>query len=288
MSSALATVGRFARASRRLGTWSLPERPAVMAIVNLTPDSFSDGGRTAPVDLRERVAELIAAGADILDVGAESTRPGAAPVSAAEQLARLAPLFDLLPEISIPVSIDTQSVTVAAAALTAGAEIINDVSGGRRESAMAATVAAAGGVLIAMHMRGDPRTMDSLAQYRDIAAEVVSEWGAARDAAVAAGLPMPDVWFDPGIGLPKSSQQNWQVLRAFVARRPVAVPCVYGISRKSFVAFGEADAQKRDAASVALATLLAAAGVDVLRMHDVAGARRAVDVATAMASEVAA
>ena len=259
-----------------------------MAIVNLTPDSFSDGGCIGSAGLRARIDELVAAGADLLDVGAESTRPGAAPVSAAEQLARLAPLLDLLPEIPIPVSIDTQSVAVATAALAAGAEIINDVSGGRREVAMPAAVAAAGGVLIAMHMRGDPQTMDSLAHYEDIAAEVVGEWAAARDAAVSAGLPGPDVWFDPGIGFAKSVEQNWQLLRALAARRPVGVPIVYGISRKRFVAFGEADARRRDAASVALATLLASAGADVLRMHDVAGARRAVDVAMAMTSAVAA
>jgi dihydropteroate synthase len=125
--------------------------------------------------------------------------------------------------------------------------------------------------------------MDSLARYDEIAAEVVGEWIDARDAAAAAGLPSSDVWFDPGIGFAKSVEHNWQLLRAFSARRPVDVPIVYGISRKRFVAFGEADARRRDAASVALATLLAAAGADVLRMHDVAGARRAVDVAMAMA-----
>lgn len=288
MGAGLATVGRVCRPSRRLGFWSLPERPAVMAVVNLTPDSFSDGGRVGPAELRGRLEELAAAGADLLDIGAESTRPGAGDVSADEQCRRLDPLFGCLGDIPLPVSIDTRSARVASLALSAGAEIINDVSAGRADAAMAAVVARSGGVLIAMHMRGTPATMDEFARYDDIRAEVLGEWTEARDSLAAGGMAAADVWFDPGIGFAKTADQNWRLLRTIVASRPVEVPVVVGASRKRFLAFGESDPRRRDAASVALAGLLAAGGVDVLRMHDVAGARRAVDVAMCMGEGAAA
>lgn len=253
-----------------------------MGIINLTPDSFSDGalidGRDA---LRRRIDELIEAGADLLDFGAESTRPGAVPVAADEQLRRLEPLFDLLPGIPVAVSLDTRSATVAEAGLAAGVEIVNDVSAGRADPSMAVVVAAAGAVMIAMHARGTPTTMDALTDYGDLVAEVVAEWRAAVASAVAAGLPESDVWFDPGLGFAKTVEQNWRLVRACAEARLVDVPVVIGHSRKRFVAFGESDPRRRDAASVALAGLLAVRRIDVLRMHDVAGARRAVEVAQA-------
>lgn len=282
MTSPFAQIGRQDRPSRRLGVWRLPARTAVMAIINLTPDSFSDGASVDGRDaLRRRVDELIESGADLLDVGAESTRPGAATVEADEQLRRLEPLFDLLPDLPVAVSLDTRSARVAEAGLAAGVEIINDVSAGRADLRMPATVAHAGAVLIAMHSRGTPATMDAMTDYEDLVAEVVAEWRQASTAAITAGMSAADVWFDPGLGFAKTAEQNWRLVRACAEARLVDVPVVIGHSRKRFVAFGEPDPRLRDAASVALAALLAARRVDVVRMHDAAGARRAVEVAQA-------
>ncbi|MDQ1468136.1 MAG: dihydropteroate synthase, partial [Actinomycetota bacterium] len=233
----------------------LPDR-SVMGVVNVTPDSFSDGGRF--LDPRRAVAhgrELVAAGADLLDVGGESTRPGADPVAVDEELRRVLPVVEALAaDAAVPVSIDTSKAAVAAAALRAGAAIVNDVTAGLGDPDLLAVVAGAGAALIAMHMQGEPRTMQQAPHYDDVTREVAAFLTARLDAARAAGIRADALLADPGIGFGKTIDHNLELLaRLADLRAAVGVPIVAGASRKTFLGklTGDALPSDRDDATLA-------------------------------------
>jgi dihydropteroate synthase len=262
--------------------WALPRsrlpegRTLIMGIVNATPDSFSDGGAYDPV---ERGVTLAGEGADIVDVGGESTRPNAAPIDAAEERRRTEPVIrELARRLRVPISVDTTKAEVAAAALDAGAEIVNDVSGGLRDPALLRVASGAG--LVLMHTRGTPREMQSRAVYADLHAEVLRELGEALERARAAGIPDERIVLDPGLGFAKTGAHNLTLLRRLRELTQLGRPLVIGASRKSFIgtATGRAP-NERVAGSVAAAVLGAWNGAAVLRVHDVAATREALAVA---------
>jgi dihydropteroate synthase len=256
----------------------------LMGVVNVTPDSFSDGGLY--LDPEAAVAhgrELAEAGAEILDVGGESTRPGAEPVGEAEELARVVPVVSGLAGAGSQVSVDTSKAAVAAAALTAGAEIVNDVTALRGDGEMAPLCAERGATVVLMHMLGEPQTMQDDPRYDDVVADVKAFLAERLEAAVAAGIDEERVWLDPGIGFGKSGTHNMELLRRLGELRELGRPLVVGTSRKSFI--GRVDgspADQRLGGTIASSVLAAAEGADVLRVHDVAEVRQALTVAAAI------
>jgi len=254
-----------------------------MGVVNVTPDSFSDGG--AYLDHGAAIAhalELVAAGAAVIDVGGESTRPGADPVAADEELRRvLAVVQGIVAQTSVPVSIDTTKSVVARAALDAGARMVNDISGGTVEPDIVRVVAEAGAAYVAMHTRGTPRTMQQAADYTDVVAEVGDELRTRIEHALAAGVDPRAVLADPGIGFAKTIDHNLGLLRALpeLAAR-VGVPLLVGTSRKSFLArvIGEDDRGARDDATLATTVWCFEQGAALVRVHDVAASKRAVEL----------
>jgi dihydropteroate synthase len=260
----------------------LPRR-ALMGVVNVTPDSFSDGG--SYLDADAAVAHglaLAAAGAAVLDVGGESTRPGADPVDADEELRRVLPVIAaLVARSEVPVSVDTTKVVVARAALDAGARMVNDVSGGTADPDMLRLVADAGAAYVAMHSRGTPRTMQQSAHYVDVVREVGDELRARVDNAVAAGIDARALLADPGIGFAKTAEHNVALLRSLPALAArVGVPLLVGTSRKSFLAriLGDDVPAGRDDATLATTVWCFEQGAALVRVHDVAGSRRAVEL----------
>ena len=242
-----------------------------MGIVNVTPDSFSDGGAfLAPDRAVRRGLELAAAGADILDVGGESTRPGAAPVSAAEELDRVLPVIEgLAASCDLPLSIDTTKLEVARAALAAGAAIVNDVSALRFSPGIADLAAETGAGLVLMHMRGEPRTMQLDPRYDDLLGEV---GGSLRDAArraEAAGVDRASIVVDPGIGFGKTAPDSWRLLAGLSGLAP-GYPVLVGHSRKSFLdPGGSRPPSERLPQTLAAGLLAALNGASILRVHDV-------------------
>lgn len=262
-----------------------PRRPQVVGILNATPDSFSDGGAFAdPADAVRHGLALFRAGADWVDVGGESTRPGAPLVDAAVERARVLPVIEGLVAEGVRVSIDTRKSQVAAAALAAGATMVNDVSGGRFDPAILGVAAAHDAFYVAMHMRGTPADMRSLAEYDDVAAEVVSELGASLEAARAAGIDGDRLIADPGFGFAKTAAQSIELFQRLRELGALDVPLFVGVSRKSMLGqlTGEDDPKRRLGAS--LAALLAAvdAGAAYVRVHDVADSVAALAVHTAL------
>jgi dihydropteroate synthase len=258
---------------------SLPRR-AVMGVVNVTPDSFSDGGRYyAAHDAIEHGLELARAGAAVLDVGGESTRPGADPVDLEEELRRVVPVVRALARATpVPVSVDTTKAGVARAALDAGARIVNDVSGGMMDERMLEVVAREGAGFVAMHMRGTPRTMQGSPHYDDVVAEVGAHLRARVDAAVSAGIARGAVLVDPGIGFGKTIEHNLALLRGLPELAVAAgVPLLVGASRKSFLGalLGGAPARERDEATLAATVWCFERGVAMVRVHDVESSVRA-------------
>ena len=254
-------------------------RPLVMGILNVTPDSFSDGGLHASAEAAIAAGrQMLADGADILDIGGESTRPGAAPVTPGEEQARILPVIRALS--GAVVSVDTRNAATMAAALDAGARIINDVSALMHDPATLALVAARGCPVVLMHMRGEPGTMDDHAVYGDVAAEVLAELLAARDRALAAGVKAENIALDPGFGFAKRGSQNVTLLRATGRFATLGHPLLIGLSRKKFLGeiSGEPDPARRDPASLAAALFAAGLGAHILRVHDVAGTARALRV----------
>ena len=251
---------------------SLGERPLVMGILNLTPDSFA-GSIPDPAAALDAAAGIEAAGADLIDVGGESTRPGADAVPADEQLSRILPVVRAAAaRLRIPISVDTRDAAVARAALDAGAVVINDVSGLRHDPAVARVVAERGAALILMHSRGDPKTMGERAAYHDLIAETTRELRASLGAAERAGVPSASVMLDPGIGFAKRPEHSYGVL----ARLPelaaaLARPLLVGPSRKSFLraASGGRPALERDWATAAAVTAAVLAGAHIMRVHAV-------------------
>ena len=270
----------------RCGSYLLDlTRPLVMGIVNVTPDSFSDGGRFAePLPAVERGRQLAAAGADIVDVGGESTRPGSDPVPVSAELARVQPVVSALVHgLDIPVSIDTRRPEVAAVALRDGASIVNDISG-FRDPAMVELAAATDAGLVVMHMLGEPKSMQVEPRYDDVVAEV-GEYLAAQAAMLeAAGVARERIALDPGIGFGKTTAHNLEILRRLPELAALGYPLVIGVSRKRFIGevTGEVRPDRRVAGSVAGAVYAALRGGDVLRVHDVAETVQALRVATAI------
>ncbi len=263
-------------------------RTLVMAVLNVTPDSFSDGGRflELPAAVSHGLAQ-VRAGADIVDVGGESTRPGARRVTAEEELARVLPVVQALVAHDVVVSIDTMRARVAAAAVAAGAALVNDVSGGLADVDMHRCVAGLEVPYVAMHWRGHSRSMDQLATYDDVFADVCRELRARRDELVAAGVDPARVVLDPGLGFAKESKHNWQLLAGLPRLLELGHPVLVGASRKRFLGALLArdghprPVELRDAATDAVSALAAAAGVWAVRVHDARGSRDAVAVAGA-------
>lgn len=263
-------------------------RALVMGVVNVTPDSFSDGGRWATTELAvAHGRQLIAQGADLLDVGGESTRPGARRVDLAEEQNRVLPVIRELADAGVAVSVDTIHAATAAAAIDAGAVVVNDVSGGLADPAMAGVLADAGVVYICQHWRGDPRTMDGLTDYGgDVLAGVEAELRARLDHLADAGLADEQVVIDPGLGFAKTHEQSWRLLAATARlREDLRRPVLIGASRKRFLALAlpddvAADPLARDAATAATTALAAAAGAWAVRVHEVPASRDAVRTAS--------
>ena len=256
----------------------------LMGVLNVTPDSFYDGGRYLGAEsARAQVDRLIAEGADIIDVGAESSRPGSQAIPAGEQLERMDAALKYAVERGCPVSVDTTSPEVAERALALGARLVNDVSC-LAEPELAAVTARAGAVLLVMHARGPMSAQRGYsvypdAGYRDVVAEVRAEWRAARDRAVAAGMAPGNVWFDPGLGFAKNSRQSFELLARLSEFESEGAPIVVGPSRKSFLAAADgAPPADRLGGTVAACLYAAAHGARVLRVHDVAAVRQALAV----------
>ena len=256
-------------------------RPAVMGVVNVTPDSFSDGGRY--LDAGAAVAhglELVAAGADLLDVGGESTRPGAEPVPEAEERRRVLPVVEGLAAAGVPVSIDTTKAAVAAAAIEAGATVVNDVSAGRREPEILAVAADAGAGYVVMHMLGEPRTMQRDPRYDDVVADVRDFLLERLEVARAAGIGPGALAADPGIGFGKTVAHNLSLLAALPELAShTGVPVVVGTSRKSFLSRllgGDNSLDARDDATLATVVWAVDHGARVVRVHNAGAAVRAI------------
>ena len=266
---------------------ALPDlgRCVVIGILNVTPDSFSDGGRY--LDREDAVAHgvaLRAEGADLVDVGGESTRPGAHRVEAPTEIARVVPVIRELAECGVPCSVDTTRAAVAEAALEAGAIMVNDVSGGLADPAMAPTVARCRVPWILVHWRGPSAVMHTLASYSDVVAEVRAELVARVDAAVLAGVDPGALVLDPGIGFAKTAAHNWTLLGHLDALIQLGFPVLLGASRKRFLGAlltGGQPPERRDTATAVVSALAAAAGVWGVRVHNAAASREAIAVAAA-------
>ena len=256
----------------------------LMGVVNVTPDSFSDGGLYLdPEAAIGHGRELVEAGAEILDVGGESTRPGAEPVGEEEELRRVVPVIRGLVDAGCRISVDTSKARVARAALDAGATIVNDVTAFRGDDRMAGLCAERDATVVLMHMRGEPRTMQEDPRYDDVVAEVKAFLSERLEAAVAAGVAEERIWLDPGIGFGKTVAHNLELLRRLGELRELGRPLVVGTSRKSFI--GKLDgsaAADRLGGTIASSVLAAAEGAEVLRVHDVAEMRQALTMAAAV------
>lgn len=247
-----------------------------MGVINVTPDSFSDGGQFNSVTAAcQQATQFVQAGADILDIGGESTQPGAAAVSSEEELERVIPVIQGLRQqgLEIPISIDTTKALVAKAAIEAGANIVNDVSGGIFDPEMLKTVAVLGVPIALMHMRGTPATMQQLTDYQDLITEVGDFLADRVQVAVDCGISRSNIIIDPGIGFAKTYQQNIDLLKNLpILRQRLQLPLLVGVSRKSFIGqiLEQHDPQQRIWGTAAACCAAIANGADILRVHDVA------------------
>jgi len=281
--SSEAEVGRIWRTSRRVIDLS---KPVLMGILNVTPDSFSDGGRYFDPEMAvRRLEELANEGADIIDVGGESTRPGSLPVSEEEELSRVLPVIEAAAALDVPVSIDTTKSAVAEAALDAGAEIINDISGLRFDSQLAHSAACSGAGLVLMHIRGQPRTMQDDIHYDDLVGEIVGELGESVERALSAGCEPDCLVVDPGIGFGKTAEQNLVLINRLGRITALGYPVLIGPSRKSFIGkMLGLEVPDRLEASVAACVVALLRGARIFRVHDVRPTRRALDMAELIAN----
>jgi dihydropteroate synthase len=264
----------------------------IMGILNVTPDSFSDGGRWDTVERAvERGLELVAEGADIVDVGGESTRPGADRVPEHVEIGRVIPVISELAARGVRVSVDTMSAVVAGRAVSAGAWMVNDVSGGLADPAMLATVANLGVPVVLMHWRGQSVAMNLLAVYNDVVSDVVRELTIRRDAALQAGILPSAIVLDPGIGFAKTADHNWKLLARLGELQAIGHPILIGASRKRFLGSLLTDADgvdrpsdDRDDATTAVTALVASCGAWGVRVHEPRASVDAVEVAAAIAA----
>lgn len=254
--------------------------PQIMGILNVTPDSFSDGGQHNQVDAAVAFAlQIIKDGASVIDIGGESTRPGAAPVSVEEELKRVIPVVEALASSGVVLSIDTSSPEVIRAAVYAGAHIWNDVRGLTRPNALQTAVELDIPVMI-MHMRGEPTTMNQLAEYSDVTTEVMIELQQRVDVAIAAGVKPENIMIDPGFGFAKNAQQNLQLLSEFYKLNMLGYPILSALSRKRFIGevLGGVDAQQRTVGSVTAHLMSIQQGACMVRAHDVKAMSDAIKV----------
>lgn len=265
----------------------------LMAILNVTPDSFSDGGLfnslTAAID---RAQAVVQAGAHILDIGGQSTRPQAEEIALEEELARVIPMIEAVRSssdrsidlASVPISVDTTRAAVAQAAVAAGADLVNDISGATYDEAMLPTVAELGVPIVLMHIRGTPKTMQQLTTYADLLGEIYEFLANRVEAAVAAGIAPNQIILDPGIGFAKTYAQNLEILRQLPKLRSIGCPLLVGTSRKSFIGhiLNQPDPQQRTWGTAATCCAAIAGGADILRVHDVAEMREVCQVADAI------
>lgn len=266
--------------STKLSPWLLRDREFawgdrtyIMGILNVTPDSFSDGGQfntiTAALD---QATAMIHAGADILDIGGQSTRPQAEEISLDAELQRVVPVVTALRQVSsIPISVDTTRAAVARAAIAAGADVVNDISGATFDEAMLPTVADLGVPIFLMHLRGTPKTMQQLTDYQDLIGEICRWLDDRATAAIAAGISPSKIGIDPGIGFAKTMPQNLEILRHVSKMRDLGFPVLVGPSRKSFIGtlLNQPDPQQRVWGTAAACCRAIASGADILRVHDV-------------------
>ena len=262
------------------------DTPRLMAILNVTPDSFSDGGTyTDPGAAIAAGLAMVAEGADIVDIGGESTRPGSVPVPPDQEQARVLPVVRGLAAAGVRISIDTRNAATMQAALEAGAAIVNDVTALAHDPAALGVVARHGCPVVLMHMRGTPATMNRHAHYTDIAAEVAAELAARIDVAERAGIARDAIAIDPGIGFAKLSNQSVELLRRLSEVAILERPILVGVSRKSFLGriAGESDPQRRLPASLAAGLFALQRGAHILRVHDVAATAQAIRAWQALA-----
>jgi dihydropteroate synthase len=261
------------------------DRTLVMGVLNVTPDSFSDGGRfNDPKIATNHSIQMIADGADIIDIGGESTRPGSDRISVQEELDRVIPVISALADTGIAISIDTMRVEVAKAAVKAGACMVNDVSGGKADPEMLGYIATLNTPYILMHWRGPSNIMNTLTEYTDVVADVTAEIRHQVDLAVAAGIARERIAIDPGIGFAKTVDQNWPILKHLDVLEGLGLPILMGASRKKFL--GELlakdgvarEMEERESATAAISTLMAVRGLWAVRVHDVKSSSDAIAV----------
>jgi len=261
-----------------------------MGVLNVTPDSFSDGGEfNTPQAALEQAQQLKSAGADIIDIGGQSTRPGAAQISETEECDRVLSVLELIrPAITVPISIDTTRASVAKAAVAAGADIVNDISGGTFDSAMLATVAQLDVPIVLMHTRGTPQTMQQMTDYQNLLLEIYEFLDSRIGQATFCGISRSQIIIDPGIGFAKNHQQNLEILRNISTFSPLNCPILVGASRKSFIGriLNQPDPKERVWGTAAACASAIAAGADILRVHDVSEMQDVCRVADAIYRQV--
>ena len=261
------------------------DRTLVMGVLNVTPDSFSDGGRfNDPEVATNHALQMIKDGADIIDIGGESTRPGSERISVQAELDRVLPVISALVDSGVAISIDTMRAEVAQAAVAAGACMVNDVSGGKSDPEILEYVASLNTPYILMHWRGPSNIMNTLTDYQDVVADVTSEISKQVEVAVAVGIARERIAIDPGIGFAKTVDQNWPILKHLDVLEELGLPILMGASRKKFL--GELlvkdgvprDSDERESATTAISTLMAARGLWAVRVHDVKSSSDAIAV----------
>ena len=254
----------------------------IWGVLNLTPDSFSDGGKYVDPDAAlSHARSLLADGADVIDVGAESTRPGATRISVAEEIDRLTPVVSALVSDGHQVSVDTMNAETAQAMVGLGVDIINDVSGGLSDPRMLTTMAGTSATYVMMHWRGHSDTMDQHATYDNVVADVVAHLNTRIEAAIDAGIHPERLVVDPGFGFSKNPDHNWDLIRGIGDVVALDFPVLAGVSRKRFIGAlfsGDHEMSDRDDPSAMVGALLAARGVSALRVHNVASQRRALEI----------
>ncbi|HLP91777.1 MAG TPA: dihydropteroate synthase [Nostocaceae cyanobacterium] len=262
------------------------QRTYIMGVLNVTPDSFSDGGEFNNLSAALTQAQnMVAAGADIIDVGGQSTRPGAEQITLETELNRVIPIIELLrPQINLPISIDTTRAEVAKAAIKAGADLVNDISGGTFEPEILSVVAALDVPIILMHIRGNPQTMPQLTDYQDLMGDIYTFLSQQITAAINAGIAQEKIIIDPGIGFAKNFEQNLEILRRLPFFKSLHCPILVGVSRKSFIGriLNQPDPKARVWGTAAACCAAISNGADILRVHDVQAMREVSLVADAI------